>query len=146
MRVRGDGALIRRVSPRRWFVDENNLLLARRLAETRDDVVHPGHPNLAEVPRGASDETWLEVVGRLELIVITRDKRIRYRPVERQRWIDHRVRGFVLTSAGNMRIDEQLALLEDRWTNMERLVAARPGGPWMCSVTRSGIRTLIPQQ
>ena len=60
------------------------------------------------------DETWLEVVDSLDLIVITRDKRIRYRPVERQRWVDHGVRGFVLTSAGNMRIDDQLALLESR--------------------------------
>jgi len=132
------------VSRRRWFVDENNLLLARRLAEVRDGIVHPGHPDLPEVPRGASDETWLEVVGNLDLIVITRDKRIRYRPVERQRWVDHGVRGFVLTSAGNMRIDEQLALLENRWAAMEAIVGSNPRGPWMLSVTRSGVRPLIP--
>ena len=131
------------MSSRRWFVDENNLLLARRLAEVRDGVVHPGHADLPEVPRGASDETWLEVVGAIDLIVITRDKRIRYRPVERQRWIDHAVRGFVLTSAGNMRIDDQLAILGSRWAAMESIEAANPRGPWMYSVTRSGIRQLI---
>lgn len=131
------------MNPRRWFVDENNLLLARRLAEVRDDVVHPGHVGLPEVPRGATDEAWLEVVGDLRLLVITRDKRIRYRPVERQRWVDHGVRGFVLTGAGNMRIDDQLALIEQRWAAMGRLVEAHPDGPWMYSVTRSGVRSLI---
>ena len=94
-------------------------------------------------PAAATDEAWLEVVGDLGLLVITRDKRIRYRPVERQRWVDHRVRGFVLTGAGNMRIDDQLALIEKRWAAMERLVEAHPDGPWMYSVTGSGLRPFI---
>ncbi len=93
----------------RWFLDENNLLLARRLGEIRVGVVYPGHRDIGDVPRGSADEAWLEVVGRRGLVAITRDKRIRYRPVERQRWIDHQVRGFVLTSAGNLRVEEQVA-------------------------------------
>ena len=45
--------------PVTWFVDENNLLLARRLVETRPHVVYPGHPDVPEIPRGTSDEEWL---------------------------------------------------------------------------------------
>jgi hypothetical protein len=131
------------VSAVRWFVDENNLLLARRLAEMRADVVYPGHPDLADVPRGATDEAWLEIVGTRRLVVITRDKRIRYRAVQRQRWIEHGVRGFVLAGAGNLRIEEQLALIQSRWNAVERFVREHPEGPWMCSLTRSGVRVLI---
>ena len=127
-----------------WFVDENDLLLGRRLAETRDDVLHPGHPDLPEIPRGTPDDVWLQIVQARELIVITRDKRIRYRPVERLRWIEHGVRGFVLTRAGNLRISEQVALVDTHWNSMERYVAAHAHGPWMLSLTRHGIRPLIP--
>jgi len=126
-----------------WFVDENDLLLGRRLAEQRPGVLFPGHADLPEVPRGTLDDDWLQVVESRGLVVITRDKRIRYRPVERQRWIEHRVRGFVLTGAGNMRLAEQLELLEAYWDAMQRFIAAHVDGPWMCSVTRGGVRTLI---
>jgi hypothetical protein len=95
------------------------------------------------VPRGTPDDEWLTVIGNVGLIVLTRDRKIRYRPIERQRWIDYGVRGFVLTGAGNMRVDDQLALLEDHWDRMIDLVGRHTKGPWMSSVTRSGIRSLI---
>ena len=66
----------------RYFADENALGLAKILLRGRDDIVHPGHPLLPEVPRGTPDLTWLRVVGRLDLIVLTRERRIRTRPVE----------------------------------------------------------------
>ena len=68
----------------RFFVDENDLALGKALAALHGDVVYPGHPELPEVPRQTEDDVWLEVVGRRRLVVITRDKKIRYRPVERQ--------------------------------------------------------------
>jgi hypothetical protein len=126
-----------------WFVDENDLLLGRRLGEQHSGVFYPGHADLPEVPRGTADDEWLQVVETRRLVVITRDKRIRYRPVERQRWIEHRVRGFVLTGAGNLRLAEQLQLLATHWNAMERFVGANAEGPWMCSLTRAGVRNLI---
>ena len=83
----------------RFFVDENDLALGKALAAFHGDVVYPGHPKLPEVPRQTEDDVWLEVIGRRQLVVITRDKKIRYRPVEKQAWVAHRVRGFVLTGA-----------------------------------------------
>ncbi len=129
-----------------WFVDENDLLLGRRLAAQHPGVLFPGHHGLPEVPRGTRDDEWLQVVESRGLVVITRDKKIRYRPVERQRWIDHRVRGFVLTGAGNMRLTEQLEFLESNWGAMQRFVDAHAVGPWMCSVTKAGVRALIAPQ
>ncbi len=83
--------------PARFFVDENDLALGKALAERHDDVVFPGHSDLPEVPRGSLDDDWLPVVGARKLVVVTRDQRIRYRRVEKQMWVEHRVRGFVLT-------------------------------------------------
>jgi len=82
----------------RFFVDENDLALGKALAELHGNVVFPGHPDLPDVPRRSLDDEWLAVVGAQALVVITRGKRIRYRPVERAMRIDHRVRGFVLTA------------------------------------------------
>ena len=81
----------------RFFVDENDLALGKALAEDHDGVVYPGHHALPEVPRRSLDDEWLPVVGRLGLVVITRDKRIRYRSVEKWAWTEHSVRGIVLT-------------------------------------------------
>ncbi|MBA2609016.1 MAG: hypothetical protein H0U92_08770, partial [Actinobacteria bacterium] len=84
--------------PARFFVDETDLWLAKRLAAVHADVAYPGSSSLPSVPRGTPDDDWLPIVGRLGLVVFTRDKRIRYRPVERQSWVTHGVRGFALTS------------------------------------------------
>ena len=70
----------------RYFVDENDLALGKALADRFGDVVYPGHQGLPEVPRQSPDDVWLAVIGEKRLVVITRDQRIRYRPVEKQRW------------------------------------------------------------
>ena len=57
------------------------------------------------------DDDWLAVVGAQRLVVITRDKRIRYRPVERRMWVDHRVRGFVLTGTTSQSTEDSLTVL-----------------------------------
>ena len=68
----------------RFFVDETDLALGKRLGAAYEGVVFPGHAEFPEVPRGSFDDEWLPVVGEMRLVVITRDKRIRYRPGEKQ--------------------------------------------------------------
>jgi hypothetical protein len=68
----------------RFFVDENDLALGKALAHLRADVVFPGHHDLPEVVRGMADDEWLPTVGARQLVVITRDRRIRYRAVEKR--------------------------------------------------------------
>lgn len=53
----------------RYFVDENDLALAKALAELQGDVVFPGHAGLPEVPRQTLDDDWLEVIGTKGLVV-----------------------------------------------------------------------------
>lgn len=89
-------------APARFFVDENDLALGRSLAHARKDVLHPGHVRLPDVPPGTPDAHWLPIVGGLGLVVITRDKKIRSRPAEAELVIAAGIRGFVLTSAGDL--------------------------------------------
>jgi hypothetical protein len=126
--------------PARFFVDENDLALGKELAEEHRDVVYPGHVDLPEIPRGALDDDWLPVVGAKRLVVITRDSRIRYRPAEKLAWIEHGVRGFVLTGRKSQTTAESRAILDRHWSTIEALVDDEPEGPWMWAVTGSGLR------
>ncbi|MCQ3814746.1 MAG: hypothetical protein KTU85_10085 [Acidimicrobiia bacterium] len=123
-----------------FFVDENDLGLGRRLSQKQKQVLFPGHPSIPDVPRGCQDEVWLKVVGQQELVVITRDRRIRYRPVERRVWIEHRVRGFVLTGRASQTTGQSLDILANHWKRIESTVQERTQGPWMYAITDSGLR------
>jgi hypothetical protein len=122
----------------RWFLDENSLGVALALQHVRGDITWPGAPD-GLIPAGATDTTWLPLVGSTGLIVLTRDKRIRTRPVEREALLDHNVRACFLTSGGNLDLFTQLRLWLRHWDDIETLVDTTPG-PWLASVTRNGVR------
>lgn len=126
--------------PARFFVDENDLALGKALAALHGDVVYPGHPDLPSVPRGSLDDEWLPVIGPARLVVITRDQRIRYRVVEKQMWLDHAVRGFVLTDRKSQSTAKSLAVLAKHWPDITSLVDTQPDGPWMYGVTDDRLR------
>lgn len=128
--------------PARFFVDENDLALGRSLALARKDVLHPGHARLPGVPLGTPDATWLQIVGALGLVVITRDKKIRSRPAEAERVIAAGIRGFVLTSAGDLSTWDTLSLLVRQWDAIERHLIDHPTGPWLAALTNQGLRGL----
>jgi hypothetical protein len=128
----------------RWFIDENLLKVGRALSQVRRDVVHPGHPNLLQVPRRTPDDVWLAIVGQAGWAVISRDRRIRSRPVNRQRYEQHGVRAFIITGKTEMSDWEKLSLLVRQWTAMERQYAALGPGPWACSVTAAGVTAMRP--
>lgn len=75
-------------------------------------------------------------------MVITRDNRIRYRPVEKERWVASGVRGFVLTGKRSQSTRDSLTLLDRWWTTIERTADGRPVGPWMYSVTNDRVREI----
>lgn len=125
----------------RFFADETDLGLGRRLEEKFPGrVVYPGHPDLIEVPRGQDDDEWMAVVGGKGLVVVTRDKRIRWRPVLKAKWVRFEVRGFVLTGRKNQSTEGSLAVLEMHWSRIEGYIQQHPHGPWMCAVTMEGLR------
>lgn len=123
--------------PDRFFVDESMLSIAKALRAVRDDVIHPGHADCPEIPLGAKDVDWLPLVGQAGWAVIMRDKRIRRRPAERQRFLDHGVRAFCLTGAGNQTSWQMLRVLVRYWDRIEE-AAAQPG-PFIYAVTGNGL-------
>lgn len=85
------------------------------------------------------DEVWLELAGRNGWIVLAKDDRIRRRPLERAAIIEHRVKAFVLTSAG-LRGDQQV---ERILTHRHRIIQrARRDGPYVYGIYADGLRRL----
>lgn len=123
-----------------FFADETDLALAKLLNQEYGGVVHPGHAQLPEVPRGTDDTEWLKVVGARSLIVITRDRGIQEKPLERQAWRDHLVRGFVLTGWLSQRTNTSFSTLASNWSEIMKLVTDGRPGPWMFSVDSQGLR------
>ncbi|WP_374101653.1 hypothetical protein [Mycobacterium sp. SM1] len=74
-------------------------------------------------------------------MVITNDKRIRTRPVEAQKAIDHNLKVVHLQGGvGHAAASLQLERLAKRWEAIEDHVIRSPIGPWWLSVRKS--RTL----
>jgi len=119
-------------------LDENSLGVAKALAYVRGDVTWPGADG-GLVAAGAKDHDWLPVIGKAGLVVLTRDKRIRTRPVERQMLLEHGVRACFLTSGGSLNMFEQLRLWLRHWSEIEALAEEQPA-PWLASVTTRGVR------
>jgi hypothetical protein len=91
------------------------------------------------VPKGAADAVGLPTVGKAGLVVLTRDKKIRSRPVERQALLDHDLRACFLTSGAHLNLFGQLQLWLRFWDDIEQLVEEQPR-PWLASVTKQGVR------
>jgi len=74
--------------------------------------------------------------------VLTRDRRIRYRPVEKRQWVVHRVRGFVLTGRRSQSTQHSLEIVEKHWARITSCVRSKPLGPWMYALTVAGTRRI----
>jgi hypothetical protein len=123
--------------PPRFFVDENMLPIGQALSLVRDDIVHPGHVGLPQVPLGTKDLVWLPIVGaaQLDLVVITRDQAIRGKAAELATFKANGVRGFFLTGKKDLTRWAKLGLLVRSWDRIERHVQRFPSGPWAMAVT-----------
>ena len=122
-----------------YFVDENIIGVGRALAAVRPDVVHPGHTDLPSVPEGTLDPDWIPIVGSADLVLITRDKKMRFRPGERALLAEYHLRVMALTSASKMTSWDMLGLLVRRWERMEKAIRDYGSGFWWCSITTQGV-------
>lgn len=126
-----------------YFTDENLLGLGRLLTRSgRTDVVYPGHPGLPEVPLGTPDLDWMPLVAGRGLLVLTRERRIRTRPVELTAYRAHGIRS---VRVGGKRDLAPSDAVEIFLRHEERLVrhATRLGaGPWALLLTHEGVREI----
>jgi PIN like domain len=119
----------------RIFVDANLIGVARALEQTHDQVVYPGHSDWP-FDQDEDDDVWLSYVGDNDWLAIARDKRIRYRTIEKQALVSHRVRVVVVSTVENLRIAEMTQLIEANWTGIEQLLEVPPA---FYHLTKSGI-------
>jgi PIN like domain len=87
-------------------------------------------------PKGTPDETWLAHAGSNHWIVLTRDKRIRYRQLEKLALTEARVRAFVFTG-GNVTVKDTAAILVRALPRITRLCRAQ-AGPFIYHIGLAG--------
>jgi hypothetical protein len=91
--------------------------VADALKQVRDDIRWLED----EFPHNVKDPVWLEEVGKRGWLVITRDKKIRFRPGEKGALLRWRVGCFCLTQNTNPTRWELLKLIVPALDEMQRL-------------------------
>lgn len=124
----------------KFFVDESALGLAKALGAARKDTVFPGHPLLPQVPLGALDTEWMPVIAHKGLVVISRDRRIRTKPVELRAYRDHGLGTFWLAGKRDLSTWEYLCLIVRMWEKIEETIDRSGDGPWFAAVSSAGVR------
>ena len=119
----------------KFFID-NNLSehLANGMRAFGEEVMH-----LKEVfPEDAEDPEWLEYIGSKGLLLVTRDEKVRRRPVELHALRQHRVGAFFLGGKNLSRCDLIQQLVRN-WSRMKQL-ASNTKRPFAFRVPRSGTK------
>lgn len=80
---------------------------------------------------------WLQVAGQRDWVVLTKDHRIRYNPLEREVFLNAGVRVFVLTS-GQLSGPEQVEIFLKQLPKIER-AARKARGALIARVTRTEV-------
>jgi predicted nuclease of predicted toxin-antitoxin system len=88
----------------------------------------------------AADTEWLAYCGHHNLVILTKDERIRYRPAEKAMLIEHKCRCFVLTAGGVS--GRQIADIFDRAAHKIVQVARQEAAPFLAYIDSRGRITL----
>lgn len=130
-----------------YFADENSLGLGKLLIRRgRTDVAHPGHPDLPEVPLGTPDLDWMPVVARRDLVVLTRDRRIRTRPAELGAYRALGIRSVWIGAKRDLSPADQVALFLEHEERLRREIVKRGPGPWALAMSASGVRPIAVRE
>jgi PIN like domain len=126
-----------------YFTDENALGLGKLLRRGgREDILYPGHEELPEVPLGSLDLEWMPVISDRNLVVLTRDRRIRSRPAELRAYWELGIRSVWIGAKQDLGPRDQVDLFLKHETRLQREIIKRGRGPWALAMSTSGIRPL----
>ncbi len=109
-----------------YFTDENTLGLGKLLRRSgRIDVLYPGHEDLPDVPVGTPDLEWMPVLARLDLVLVTRDRRIRTRPAELRAYWEFGIRSVWTGAKQDLGPRDQLRLFLAHEDRLQREIVKR---------------------
>lgn len=126
----------------RFYVDESALGLGKTLAAARKDTIHVGHKLIPECPLGVLDPDWIPAVAARGLIVIARDRHIRTKPQELERFREAGLRVFWIAGKHDLSTWDWLTRIVSQWEAIERTVEARGSGPWFYAINKGGLREI----
>ncbi|MEX2195219.1 MAG: hypothetical protein WD844_08015 [Thermoleophilaceae bacterium] len=127
----------------RFYADESALGLGKTLCAARKDTIYAGHPLIPECPLGAPDTVWMRAVADRGLVALVRDKRIRTRPLEIERFREVGLRVFWLGGKRDLATWGYLEQLVRHWGTIERIVNDEGPGPWGYVITKSSVEKLL---
>ena len=112
----------------RFYVDESALGLGKALEAARKDTIHAGHKLIPECPLGSLDPDWIPAVAARDLVVIARDRRIRTRPQELERFRVGGLRVFWVAGKKDLSTWDWLVRLARHWETLERTIRIEDQG------------------
>lgn len=128
--------------------------MAKVLLHVRGDVTYPGDPGgrwrdgrdrpaCVITSTAVRDRVWIPEVTRRGMVIITRDQRIEERTAEVSTVLDCGAKLFAISSQQRQLSGfEILEIVMCSWRRME--AKAADTGPFVCRMTRTGIRETIP--
>src|SRR5690606_15944240 len=100
------------------FIDRS---LGRKIAEPLIAAGVTVHLHDDYFEQGANDEVWLTEVGQRKWSVLTKDKRIRHRAIEREALLGAKVKAFFFMS-GNVPFNEMAEIVVKALPRISRIV------------------------
>lgn len=126
----------------RFYVDESALGLGKALEAARKDTIHAGHRLIPECPLGTLDTDWIPAVAARGLVVVARDRRIRTKPQEIERFREAGLRVFWIAGKKDLPTWGWLGRLVRHWDAIERIIEERGGGPWFYAINETAVREI----
>ena len=108
----------------------------------RSDVLYPGHDDIPAVPLSTQDLEWMPVVAQRNLIVITRDRRIRTRPAELRVYWEYGIRSVWIGAKHDLAPRDQLELFPQHEDRLRRAIIKYGAGLWALAMSPSRLRPL----
>jgi hypothetical protein len=85
----------------------------------------------------------MPIVAARDLVVLTRDRRIRTRQAELRVYWSHGIRSVWLGAKQDLGPHDQVRLFVEHEKRLQQEVIKRGPGPWALAMSRSGIRPLV---
>lgn len=117
-----------------FFIDRSlgvEPIRSARIEEGLQVEIHDDH-----FRRDEEDRVWLMEVGKRGWVVLTKDQRLRYRPLEKAALYESGARVFILV-AGNLRGAEIASVFVRALPELKKVLTRREG-PFVARVSKSG--------